>query len=338
MTSQKVQTETVPHTPVLLQAVLDNLNPKPGCTYLDATVGAGGHTLGILESLSASIQASQEKDPKSSTPVLLGLDCDAEALAIASARMDAAGFVNAVTFIQDNFSNIHALDMAVRGQFFPISGGVVADIGVSSMQLDTPERGFSFRNNAPLDMRMNTQADVTAAEIVNTYSEAQLVEIFSRYGEEHLSKTIARQIVQNRKSTPYKTTTALADCVISTYKKVGKNPGKVHPATRVFQALRIAVNRELDALETFLNGLPRITQSGARVVIISFHSLEDRLVKQFFQRAAKACICSSRLPVCQCNHQATFKVMTKKPVSATAEEIKENPRSRSAKLRCAERL
>lgn len=304
---------------MLLEEVLDALAPRPGRCYVDATLGAGGHAEAILER---------------SAPdgILFGVDQDPQALELAKKRL--AGFQNRFQALQGNFSELSSL-LPASAQ--PITGGILADIGVSSMQLDQAERGFSFSKTAPLDMRMSPKTVLTAQEIVNTYDEVQLVRIFSEYGEEHLSKTLAREIVQHRNTHPFKTTTDLSEFIAQIYRDRGKHE-KIHPATRVFQALRIEVNDELGHLQRFLDSLPALLAPGARIAIISFHSLEDRIIKQYFQAESKDCICPPRLPVCQCGHQAAFKLLTRKPVEASTEEIKRNPRSRSAKLRAAIRL
>jgi 16S rRNA (cytosine1402-N4)-methyltransferase len=307
------------HIPVLLNEVLAALEPQSGRCYVDATLGAGGHAEAILS----------KSHPNGR---LFGIDQDPASLKLAQERL--RQFNDRFQTVSGNFSQIATL---LPSECQPITGGVLADIGVSSMQLDEAERGFSFAKQAPLDMRMSPHNETTAATVVNTYDEAKLVRIFSEYGEEHLSKTIAREIVQARKCKPLETTTELADLISGLYRTRGKHE-KIHPATRVFQALRIEVNDELGHLQRFLESLPPILVSGARVVIISFHSLEDRIVKQFFQTESKHCICPPRLPVCQCQHQASFKLLNSKPIQATSEEIKANPRSRSAKLRAAIRL
>ena len=307
------------HIPVLLNEVLTVLNPQPGETFVDATLGAGGHADALLQRLQPNGQ-------------LFGIDQDPTALALASERL--ANFGPAFQPVQGNFSQL--VDLLPQ-KAKPITGGILADIGVSSMQLDQGSRGFSFSKEALLDMRMSPLNPLTAAEIINTYSEARLVQIFSEYGEEHLSKTLARRLAQARLNTPFETTTQLSGFIAEEYKRHGKHE-KIHPATRVFQALRIEVNDELGHLQRFLESLPQLLAPGARVAVISFHSLEDRLVKQFFQQESRDCICPPRLPVCQCGHQATFKMIKGKPLQATSEEIRQNPRSRSAKLRAAIRL
>lgn len=306
-----------PHTPVLLDEVLAALQPELGKTYVDATLGAGGHACAILK----YTEGAQ----------LLGIDQDPTALQLATKKLAGlSGFQS----VQGNFSDIASL---LPDAFRPITGGILADIGVSSMQLDQGERGFSFRQEAPLDMRMAPDGELTAADVVNTYPEAELVRIFSEYGEEHMSKTVAREIVARRRTQPFRTTTDLAELMMDLYKSKGKRE-PIHPATRVFQALRIEVNDELGSLQRFLDSLPALLAPSAHIVIISFHSLEDRIVKDFFKQESKNCICPPRLPICQCGHQASLKILTKNPVQAGPEEIKKNPRSRSAKLRAAIRI
>ncbi len=317
------------HQPVLCNEVLGALAIEAGKVYVDATLGAGGHAEAILQTLTQVAGTSSNPLP---IPSLIGVDQDPVALNIAKARLES--FSAQIVFVESNYSTLfeHLPD-----SLKPITGGLLADLGVSSMQLDTGERGFSFSKEAPLDMRMSPSGRLTASAIVNTYPEAGLVRIFSEYGEEHMSKTVARVIVERRKEKPFETTTQLAALVSELYRQHGK-VSKIHPATRVFQALRIAVNDEFGHLERFLESLPALMAPGSRVAIITFHSLEDRIVKQFFQRAAQDCICPPRLPICQCNHRATFKLAKGKPVIATETEIASNPRSRSAKLRSATRL
>ncbi len=312
------QTTNAPHIPVLLAEVLEALHPRPGKLYVDCTVGAGGHALALLQAAGADSR-------------LIGLDQDPAALAIARERL--AG--GSTELVQANFSVLPGV--LHRLQIDRIDGGVLADLGVSSMQLDTAARGFSFSKDAPLDMRMSPQAPQTAADLVNRLPEGELVRIFSEYGEEHMSKTIAREIVARRAQAPFETTLDLAGLISELYRKKGKRE-EIHPATRVFQALRIAVNDELGHLRRFLEALPDLLAPGARIAVISFHSLEDRIVKQFFQAEARDCICPPRFPVCQCGHRARLKILTRKPVTAGPQECRQNPRARSARLRCAERL
>ncbi|MGD1858974.1 MAG: 16S rRNA (cytosine(1402)-N(4))-methyltransferase RsmH [Leptolyngbyaceae cyanobacterium] len=286
---------TFHHVPVMPQPVLTGLGACPTSNdlrcFLDATVGGGGHSDLLLQS-DTQIQ-------------LVALDQDTIALQAAQQRL--AKYRDRVTFYHTNFGKF-----TPDGQKF---AGILADIGVSSAQLDTPERGFSFRQTAPLDMRMNQQQTITAADIVNHWDETNLANMIYAYGEERLSRRIARKIVERR---PWQTTTelaeAIAQCVPPKYRY-----GRIHPATRTFQALRIAVNAELEVLKTFLAIAPDWLVPGGRLVIISFHSLEDRIVKHAFRQDDR------------------LRIITKKPIVATEEEIQANPRSRSAKLRVAER-
>jgi 16S rRNA (cytosine1402-N4)-methyltransferase len=287
-----------PHTPVLLQEVLHWLEVKGDGTYLDATVGGGGHAAAIAQRLSSGR--------------LIGLDRDAQALEIARERL--MGFGERVTLVHAEFSKIG--DVA-RELGLPPLDGVLADLGVSSMQLDRADRGFSFRQAGPLDMRMNREAPEAAEEIVNRWPERELANLLYREGEEHDSRRIARSIVRAR---PIRDTAHLATVVAGARRLRGRQ--KLHPATKTFLALRIAVNREMEELGQFLLRTPATLSSGGRWVVLSYHSREDRMVKQAFQRLA---------------HSGEMKVLTKKIVQPGDEEIQANPRARSAKLRAAEK-
>ena len=282
---------TFSHIPVLSQEVITGLNIQPGGNYLDLTVGGGGHSRLILETA---------EDVK-----ITAVDQDLDALN--AAKENLSEFGNRVNFIHSNFANYQ----------FPENtyDGILADLGVSSYHLDNPERGFSFRNTASLDMRMNQQQSLTAGDIINEWEEKELADIFFKYGEERLSRKIARRIVENR---PFNTTTELANAIAYSVPPKYRY-GRIHPATRVFQALRIAVNDELKVLETLIEKAPKALITGGKIAIISFHSLEDRIVKHGLRNLS------------------LLRILTKKPIIATEEEIKENPRSRSAKLRIAER-
>jgi 16S rRNA (cytosine1402-N4)-methyltransferase len=319
------------HTPVLLVPVLETLNPRPDLTYVDGTLGAGGHTEAILDVL-------MSQETSSSTEVrLFGVDQDPVALGIAGERLARFGYQ--FQALAGNFSQLASL---LPAQALPLTGGLLVDLGVSSMQLDTAGRGFSFSKDAPLDMRMSPDTPLTAADIVNTYSEADLRRICFDYGEERLSGPIVRAILRRRAEQPFETTRELAQLVYDQYAGrggiQGGKSGKIHPATRVFQALRIEVNDELNHLKRLLESLPALIAPGARVAIISFHSLEDRLVKQFFKQASRDCICPPGFPVCRCEQKPSFKRLSTKAITATEEEIAANPRARSAKLRTAIRL
>ena len=278
------------HVPVLGQELIAGLAVRPGGRYLDATLGGGGHT-GLILAAAADV-------------TVVAIDRDEQAIRFCQTR-----FANApVEFWHGNFAEYQSQDATFDG--------IIADLGVSSAQFDTPERGFSFRHPAKLDMRMNQQQSLTAQEIINHWGEVKLADIIYKYGEERLSRRIARRIVQGR---PFESTTELAGAIASTFPPKQRN-GRIHPATRTFQALRIAVNSELASLETFLNQAPRWLKPGGRLGIITFHSLEDRPVKH------------------QLRGMECLRVLTKKPIIAQSEEVSRNPRARSAKLRLAEKL
>lgn len=302
------------HKPVLYHEVLTLLRPQPGQKFVDGTVGVGGHALGIL-------QASQPDG------LLLGIDLDDSALQIANQNLKI--FQGRYWLVQGSYEYLSE-HLAQVG--WSSVDGVLLDLGVSSLQLDTPERGFSFRAEAPLDMRFDRRNPRTAADLVNNLSQEELAKILSLYGEERFAKQIARAIVASR---PIQTTTQLADVVI---RVIGRQSGGIHPATRTFQALRIAVNRELQALEQFLPQATAALNVSGRLAIISFHSLEDRLVKTYFQTESRNCLCPPKQPICTCGHRARLKVITPKPIRPTAEEVASNPRARSARLRVAEKL
>jgi 16S rRNA (cytosine1402-N4)-methyltransferase len=296
------------HQPVLLTEVLQALNPQPGKTYVDGTLGGAGHAMALLT-----------KEPLAQ---LIGFDRDAMALAAAKECLP-----ETIRLIQAPFAEL----ACYLAPLF-ITGGILLDLGVSSPQLDQADRGFSFMHNAPLDMRMDQTSDSpTAAELLTTATETQLADWFKQYGEERLAKPIARAIKANLPTHTH----ALAELCRQTYRHF-RIKEQQHPATRVFQALRIAVNGELDQLQGVLNQLPGLLAPGARVAIISFHSLEDRIVKQWMVQQAATCVCPPRLPVCQCGKVPTLRVLTKKPIMATTAETTQNPRARSAKLRVAE--
>ena len=304
------------HTPVLLAETLNALQPHAGGTYLDGTVGAGGHAEAILTA---------------STPDgrLVGFDQDERAIAIATRRLEKFG--NRVRLYHANFDQ---LEQIAKSQNIPLADAVLLDLGVSSMQLDQAERGFSFREDAPLDMRMDQTRGQSAADLVNNLAQEELADIIYRYGEERFSRRIARAIVAAR---PIGRTQELAQVVARAGPRLGRGrKQKIHPATRTFQALRIAVNDELGALQRVLPQALRRLNPGGRLAIISFHSLEDRIVKQFFRRESQDCICPAEQPTCTCDHVATIRLVTKRPIIADETEIGANPRARSAKLRVVE--
>ena len=302
----------VKHTPVLVKEVIEGLQVKPGGRYIDATVGLGGHSRAILSAAAPSGR-------------LLGIDADPEALA--RARENLADFASRVRLVRADFSTLQAT-AAVNG--FDAVDGILFDLGVSSLQLDTAERGFSFQQEGPLDMRFSGEG-LSAADVVNTFSERELADIIWRYGEERESRRIAREIVAHR---PLHSSTELAALVA----RVKRSREKIHPATRTFQALRIAVNQELEALSLALPQAVDLLVPGGRLAVITFHSLEDRIVKQFIHRESQQCICPPQGPACTCTHRASLHVLNRKPIVPAAEEVARNRRSRSAKLRLAVRL
>jgi len=304
----------VGHVPVMLQESLAALAIVRGGRYVDCTVGAGGHAAAILEAAAPG-------------GLLLGLDADPAALGIAAARLQP--LEGNFRLVNRNFSDL--LTTCEELNFMP-AHGVLFDLGLSSMQLSVAERGFSFQSEGPLDMRFGQQQTLSAEEIVNSYSEEELADVLWQYGEEPGSRRIARAIVESR---PLRTTTELAALVA---RVVGGKHRRIHPATRTFQALRIAVNDELAALSEALSQAVEVLGHGGRLVVISYHSLEDRIVKQFFQRESRDCICPPGTPVCVCGHLATLRLAIKGAGRPGPGEVRSNPRSRSARLRAAERL
>jgi len=303
------------HTPVLYQEVLDLLRPQANGRYLDGTLGAGGHTAGIL-------------DASAPDGRVLGFDRDPEAIAFA--RQKLASYGNRVTFVNDSYARMRQI---APKHGFDQPNGILLDLGLSSRQLDQGERGFSFRQPGPLDMRFDQTQGETAADLLNNRTEAELAEIFWRYGEEKQSRKYARLIVANR---PLTTTTQLADLIAGTAFQSSRRR-RIHPATQIFQALRIAVNHELEAVETGVPAAIDLLKPGGRLAVISFHSLEDRFVKRLFRQLSQGCTCPPEQPVCTCGGQATLRLITRKAVQATPEEIEVNPRSRSARLRVVEK-
>jgi 16S rRNA (cytosine1402-N4)-methyltransferase len=301
------------HQPVLYHEIIHFLQPKSPGKYVDATVGAGGHAMGILEASSPDGR-------------LLALDRDPQALELASQRLSVYG--NRAVFVHKSY--IH-LQQETQRLGWEIVNGIVFDLGVSSMQIDNPERGFSFQFEGPLDMRFDPQQTTDAASLVNDLSEKDLIDIIWRFGEERNARRIARAICQSR---PISTTLELAELIRRT---VGQRE-RIHPATRTFQALRIAVNKELQAIENTLPQAINILTPGGRLAFISFHSLEDRMIKQFFRRESRDCICPPEQPVCTCGHRATIREITRRPILPQEEETQANPRARSARLRVAEKL
>jgi len=307
------------HLSVLLCESFKVLSPERGGIFIDATLGMGGHSEALLESAN---------DLK-----VYGIDQDAEAISYASQRLERFG--KRFRAFQANFTDIKNI---VKSEGLAGVDGVVADLGVSSLQFDSGERGFSFRFDAELDMRMNTDSDdPTAAELLATLTEEEIANVIYQYGEERASRKIARWIVERRsKGDPITTTRDLAALVERAVRKGAKD--KIHPATRTFQALRIAVNRELESLEIFLADAIELLKIDGRLAVITFHSLEDRIVKQAFQKMSGKCFCPPRMPICVCGAEKKVEILTRKPILPSEEELKENPRSRSAKLRAVRKI
>ncbi|MCL2627552.1 MAG: 16S rRNA (cytosine(1402)-N(4))-methyltransferase RsmH [Oscillospiraceae bacterium] len=306
------------HTPVLLSESLEALQIKPDGIYVDGTLGRAGHSLEILKRLK--------------TGRLIAIDCDLDAIEQAGEKLGA--YKDKITIIHGNFKdtvkildglNINAID------------GAIYDLGVSSPQLDDAARGFSYQSDAKLDMRMDKSGPLTAFEIINTWQEEKLTEIFFKYGEEKYSRQIAKQIINKRTASPINTTFELNEVIFSAIPAAARRE-KQHPSKRCFQALRIAVGDELSVLNEMIDTVPFILNHGGRLCVISFHSLEDRIVKRAFQDYAASCTCDRKAPVCICNKVQVLKIITKKPVTESDENIKQNPRARSAKLRVAERI
>jgi 16S rRNA (cytosine1402-N4)-methyltransferase len=307
------------HVSVLLKETVGFIDPQPGDVIVDATLGLGGHSREILEC-----------QPEAR---LIGLDQDAAAIEIAKRNLEEFG--DRVTIVHTNFVNIRE---ALGELEVDSVNGILADLGVSSLQFDSETRGFSFRFDAPLDMRMDAEGDwPSAAELLATLSEEEIANTIYQFGEERFSRRIARRIVERREAgNPVTTTRELAELVERAVPRSKKD--KIHPATRTFQALRIAVNNELGVLENFLSDSVESLAPGGRLAVISFHSLEDRIVKQAFLKLSGRCQCPPRLPICQCGAEKKVEILTKKPVVPTETESSENPRSRSAKLRAVRKL
>jgi 16S rRNA (cytosine1402-N4)-methyltransferase len=305
------------HKPVLLDEVLQVLRATGGGIFVDCTLGLGGHTEAILNC--------------SPTANVIGIDRDTDALQLAKARL--AKFGDRVRFVKANFSEISEVVSEQAGEI----NGIVADLGVSSMQLDSETRGFSFRFDAPLDMRMSPEKGQTVAELIAETDEKQLADIIYQYGEERFSRRIARRIIEKRESGEAITRTQQLAGIVK--RAVPFNPkDKIHPATRTFQALRIAVNGELEILERFIFDAAELLKTTGTLAVITFHSLEDRIVKHAFQRLAGRCICPPRLPECICDAKKSVEILTKKPILPSEEEKVDNPRSRSAKLRACRKI
>jgi len=302
------------HVPVLLNETIEGLQVQPGRYFIDCTVGSGGHAAAILERILPGGK-------------LLGIDADSEAIRIAEARF--SDYSEVVSLVNDNFVNLKAI--CSKYKFYPVDG-IFLDLGVSSQQLDTAQRGFSFQREASLDMRFDSRQGLTAADIINTFPEQELAHIIKEYGEERHSRRIAQHVVQSR---PITSTVQLAQVVEQT---LVRKRARIHPATRTFMAFRIAVNRELDNLKVALEQTINLLRFRGRLVVISYHSLEDRIVKEFMRREASSCLCPPGTVVCRCGHVPSLKLISRKVIRPTSLEIESNPRSRSAKMRIAERL
>lgn len=303
------------HRPVLLEEVLAFFSVSGGANFIDATLGLGGHSEAILDSINDSI--------------VVGIDQDRSAIEVALKRL--AGYGDRFQAEHANFSEIGRITEAG----WP--NGIIADLGVSSMQLDDERRGFSFRFDAPLDMRMNSDAGQTAAELLAEIEQEALANIIYEFGEERHSRKIARRIIERRENgEPIETTRQLAELIEKTIRRSPKD--KIHPATRTFQALRIAVNRELEIIEEFIDDSLKVLKTGGVLAVITFHSLEDRIVKNRFQRLGGKCICPPRIPQCVCGARKQVEILTRKPIVPSEQEQLENPRSRSAKLRAFRKL
>ncbi|WP_435307440.1 16S rRNA (cytosine(1402)-N(4))-methyltransferase RsmH [Sebaldella termitidis] len=303
------------HKPVLFDEVIENIVTNEEGVYLDCTLGGAGHTQGILENTSEKA-------------VVIAIDQDDDAIEFAGKKLES--YKERIKIFKDNFKN---LDTVLYMAGYEKVSGILMDIGVSSYQLDDPERGFSYKYEAKLDMRMNKNAKISAYEVINEFSEQEIADILYKYGEEPKSRRIARKITEARKEKKIETTTELADIVI---RAIGKSM-KRHPAKRTFQAVRMYVNQELEVLEEALEKAVELLEDRGRLLVITFHSLEDRIVKNKFREFEKPCKCPPNIPICVCGKESLGKVITKKPIVAGELELKDNSRAHSAKLRVFER-
>ena len=310
------------HEPVMLQEVLDSLQLKSGSVVCDCTLGGAGHSVKMAAAIG-------------SEGLLLGIDQDDMALAAAGERLDREAPDTPHKLLKGNFGDMDELLCSAE---IPGVDGFLFDLGVSSPQLDIPGRGFSYNEDAPLDMRMDPSNNtLNAAEVINTYTEHDLARILRVYGEEKFASQIAREIVRRREKEPLRTTGDFVEVIKAGIPAAARRHGG-HPAKRSFQAIRIEVNHELDVLERGLEAATRWLNPGGRICVISYHSLEDRIVKNHFKEMAQGCTCPPDIPVCVCGHVPILKVITRKPLVASADEVERNPRARSAKIRVAERL
>ncbi|MED5255165.1 MAG: 16S rRNA (cytosine(1402)-N(4))-methyltransferase RsmH [Chloroflexota bacterium] len=304
----------IQHIPVMVPEILKYLEVSSGGRYIDCTLGEGGHTKSLLE---ASNPGGE----------VLGIDADHEAIEVSKNRLEEYG--ERFIYENSNFKNIKKI--AMKSKFVPCHG-ILFDLGVSSLQLDKESRGFSFRRKAPLDMRFSINQTLTAQDVLNTFSESEISDILYQYGEERQSRKIAKLIIENR---PLSNADELSDLI---KKNIRQTNYKINPSTKTFQALRIYINEELNSLSQALEQSLEILGVGGRMAVISYHSLEDRIVKNFFKKESKYCICPPNIPECDCGHFPKLKIITKKPVSPSQSEIEANKRSRSAKLRVVERI
>ncbi|MBI4262527.1 16S rRNA (cytosine(1402)-N(4))-methyltransferase RsmH [Candidatus Uhrbacteria bacterium] len=310
------------HEPVLLQEVLHALNLTPGSTVIDCTIGGGGHTEAILEKTAPDGR-------------VLGIDRDLDAIHAVQERLAGAIEQKRLVLVHDRFD--HLAEHAEENNFTNVDA-ILFDLGASSHHFDTSTRGFSFLHDGPLDMRYDTSEGKTAADIINHTKEKELISIFRTYGEERYAGRIVDAIIAERRSTPITSTVALAELIQRIVRKAGSLDMHIHPATRVFQALRIAVNDELGALGRALPQTLSLLKKGGRLAIITFHSIEDHIVKDFFRKEARECLCPKEFPICRCSHTPQLTLVTKKGISPSVEELKRNPRARSATLRVAEKI
>lgn len=306
------------HKSVLLEECIENLQIKPNGIYVDGTLGGAGHSIEIVKKLNEG--------------KLIAFDQDQDA--IENAKTILADYWDKVILIHSNFKDLKE-EILKRG--INQIDGLLLDLGVSSYQLDTAERGFSYMQDAPLDMRMNAEQDFSAYNVVNSYSKEDLSKIIKEYGEENWHARIAEFIVEKRKEKPIETTLELVDVIRAAVPKKARDEN-LHPAKRTFQAIRIEVNGELEIIENTIKDAVSIMNKGGVLAIITFHSLEDRIVKNCFKELSKDCTCPPEFPICVCDHKALVKIVNRKPILASKEELEENPRSRSAKLRCAMRI
>ena len=304
----------IQHNPVMVPEILKYLDVVSGGRYIDCTLGEGGHSKSILD---ASNPGGE----------VLGIDADHEAIEVSKSRLEK--YQDRAIFVNDNFRNLRKI--AMRRNFIP-AHGILLDLGVSSLQLNIETRGFSFMRKSPLDMRFSFNQKLTADQVVNTFQENEIADILYHFGDERRARKIAKIIVENR---PIKHSNELAEII---KKKIYVSNHKINPATKTFQALRIYINEELSALSEVLEQSLEIIGIGGRLAVISYHSIEDRIVKNYFRRESKYCICLPNVIKCECNHEPKLKIITKKPISPSSNEITSNRRSRSAKLRVIERI